>query len=252
MHFNDNDIVNLTNSDELTLTAVNSELGYAVQYNFENAFFIDGIAYAGHVGQNGSYINIPGTAMNFLMASQAAEGPSGVIGYFSDLTICKDIADIDSSMLPHWGNLSYDPNLIVLFSDGTLTPGSSKQRKAVNIAVAVVVPVVLVAVLGVVLIVLFVPAVYIRVLPSDPLRKNRLKIPKPADDELGGARGRSETTAAASVKVSKSSGAAITTTPAATAAPSAAPSAAPAPAAQPVTPEDPPRSTWTTSRKPAE
>lgn len=242
MNFNDNDLVNLTNAAELILTAVNKDKGYAVQYSFENAFFIDGVAYAGHVGQNDSYSNLPGYAMNTILHGQSEETDS----YYMDLTICKDIADGGSAMAARWRNLSYDPNLLVLFSDGVSTPASTKQRRAVNIAVAVVVPVVLVAVLCVVLIVLFVPAVYIRVLPSDPLRKNRLKIPKPADDELGGARGRSETKAAApaSVKVTKSSGAAVSSTPV------AAPAVVPEPVAQPIAPEDPPRSTWNKSRKP--
>lgn len=231
MIFNPTDLINLTNSDELVMTSVNEEKGYAVQYSFQNAFFVDGTPFAGHVGSDPTYFTgITGEIATALLGTQ----------FYSDLTICKSLDEVNNSMLAHWHNLTYDPNLIALFSTGSTSPGASKQQKGVNIAVAVVVPVVIVAVILVVLIVLFVPAVYVRVLPSDPLKRNRFKGSNPVDDDaMAGSRGRSDTkpvsTAPSTVKAPKA------------AEPAAVAAVPPAPDAQI---EEAPRSTWATSRKP--
>ena len=246
-------MINYTDASEIVLTAVNKNRGYSLQYSFENSFFVDGVAYAGHVGRSTNFTDLPGFLVTEILGSN----------YFSDLTICKDADEIENSMVGHWRNLSYDPNLIVLFSDGA--NDSSKQRKAVNIAAAVAVPVVILAVIGVVLLVLFVPPVYKAVLPSDPLKRQRFKLPNPADDDaIGGMpRDRAETKAAPTVKVSRtqpSAAAVAPATTASTASASAAPatSAAPAssataeiaPAESQAPSEDAPRSTWTKVRKP--
>lgn len=204
---------------EVSMRTVNTERGYEIYYSLENFFLIDGIPYSG---------NTRGNEPDFTVEGWLFPQP-----YLQNLAICKNATLINNTMQGHWESLFYDPSLSVLFTNGP--PASSKSaernRKSVNIVVAVVVPLVILAVIAAVLIVLFVPPVYKTILPSDPFQRNHHKALVQA-----GEHDRMD----APTPTVASAGAAAAAAPAS------------ASAAPRTTAEAAPRSTWTAVRKPAE
>ena len=109
--YNDNDLVNITDGDESTTTAVNAELGYAVEYTFQNVFIIDDIpiAISSSINDPTYFTGLTGASMKASFGEQ----------FYYDVTVCKEAAVINNTLQARWTSLLYDPSITVLYSPVT-------------------------------------------------------------------------------------------------------------------------------------